>query len=691
MMLAWLIPLFPLIGFLINGLFGGATKKAAGPIATALVFASFAVAVWLLLQVNAADDAHKQTTVYLAQWLNVPGDNLVHPFRVNFELLIDPLSVMMMLIITGVGGLIHLYSIGYMAADKQYTRFFTYLNLFLFFMLLLVMGNNLLILFIGWEGVGLCSYLLIGYFFEKKSAGDAAKKAFIMNRIGDVGVLIGMFMIFQYFGTLDFVGSAHGALAANGRPVAGFLAQAAANPAFAPGNVIAFICLMLFLGATGKSAQIPLYTWLPDAMEGPTPVSALIHAATMVTAGVYMVSRSHILFQLSDIAMATVCIVGILTAIFAASIGLAQNDIKRVLAYSTVSQLGYMFAACGAGGFAAGMYHVMTHAFFKACLFLCSGSVIHAIEHGMHAKDGHDTAHDDHATDVVAAHDTAGGPDPHDPQDMRNMGGLRPRIPLTYGTMLVATLAIAGIMPFAGFYSKDEILWRLFNFPLATQTNIRDVIWGIGAVTAMVTAFYMFRLIMKTFEGQPRTDAAKAAHESPLVMTLPLIILAALSAVTGWLFMPFPKFEEWLSPAVGTSTPLVSSRLLEHPLGYATMGVCIVAILGCIAAYRNAKNGLLLSPAQRGAFAYQAVLHKYWVDEAYNFWFVKLGKKFAYWLWQTFDIGVVDRAVNGVAGFTDWAGSVLRRAQTGYVRTYAFTMVFGIILVLALCLAGLGH
>ena len=395
---AWFIPLFPLIGFLINGVLGPLTGKplpkvVAGALATVAVFASFIVACTLFQHVLAADEAHKQATVYLAPWMNVPTDpNGIHSFAVNFELLVDPLSVLMMLIITGVGGLIHLYSMGYMAADKGYQRFFTYLNLFIFFMLLLVMANNLLMLFIGWEGVGLCSYLLIGFFYEKRSAGDAAKKAFIVNRIGDVGVLIGMFFLFHFFGTLDFVTGHDG--------IKGMTEAAPALLAAASPTLITTLLLMLFLGCTGKSAQFPLYTWLPDAMEGPTPVSALIHAATMVTAGIYLVSRTHALFVLSDTAMVTIAVTGIATAFFAATIGLMQNDIKRVLAYSTVSQLGYMFAACGAGVFAAGMFHVMTHAFFKACLFLGSGSVIHAVEHAMHASHGHqgeqDAAHAEH-------------------------------------------------------------------------------------------------------------------------------------------------------------------------------------------------------------------------------------------------------------------------------------------------------
>ncbi len=691
---AWLIPLFPLLGFLINGFVGAKLPKSvSGGLATVAVFASFAVAVVLFLHVTNADAAHKQATVYLAPWLFVPTDPQgIHAFAVNFELLIDPLSVLMMLIITGIGGLIHLYSTAYMAADKGYSRFFTYLNLFIFFMLLLVMGNNMLLMFIGWEGVGLCSYLLIGYFYEKKSAGDAAKKAFIVNRIGDVGVLIAMFLMFHYFGTLDFVTGHSG--------VMGVLEAAPSLMGLASATVIATLLLMIFLGCTGKSAQIPLYTWLPDAMEGPTPVSALIHAATMVTAGVYLVSRTHTLFVLSDVAMTTVAVTGIATALFAATIGLMQNDIKRVLAYSTVSQLGYMFAACGAGVFAAGMFHVMTHAFFKACLFLGSGSVIHAIEHGMHAHD--DKAGDaDHADAAYAEHGDApganlgviGGPDPHDPQDMRNMGGLFPRIRVTAITMIIATLAISGIAPFAGFWSKDQILWRDWE----TTTGGDWLFWGVGFFTALLTAFYMFRLVMKTFFGAPRTEAARAAHESSPAMTIPLVILAVLSTITGWAVLKFDTFAEYLAPSVGP-LPTTHNVAMEVPLEYGTL-IAIVLVVGyTVLRYRTAKNNELMTPEARNAggvftpgWTYRTILNKYYVDEAYNFWFVRWGKKISNWLWLTFDVGIVDGIVNGVGAFTNWSGQRVRVAQSGYVRNYAFSMVIGILLVLIGCLAGLGY
>ncbi len=692
---AWLIPLFPFIGFLLNGLFGGKMPRAmSGGLATLAVFASFIVAGMLFQHVTQADAAHKQATVYLAPWLFVPTDPQgIHAFAVNFELLIDPLSVLMMLIITGIGGLIHLYSTAYMAADKGYSRFFTYLNLFIFFMLLLVMSNNMLLMFVGWEGVGLCSYLLIGYFYEKKSAGDAAKKAFIVNRIGDVGVLIAMFLMFHYFGTLDFV-TGHSR-------VLGVLEAAPSLMGLASSTVIATLLLMIFLGCTGKSAQIPLYTWLPDAMEGPTPVSALIHAATMVTAGVYLVSRTHTLFVLSDVAMTTVAVTGIATALFAATIGLMQNDIKRVLAYSTVSQLGYMFAACGAGVFAAGMFHVMTHAFFKACLFLGSGSVIHAIEHGMHAHDAKasnadhaDAAHAEHGDAPGANLGVIGGPDPHDPQDMRNMGGLLKHIPITAGTMIFATAAICGVFPFAGYWSKDQILWRTWQ---TDHGSLHWVFWGVGFFTALLTAFYMFRLVMKTFFGAPRTEAARTAPESSFAMTFPLVILAALSFFTGWAVLKFDTFAEYLAPSVGP-LPTAHNINMEQPLGLGTLIAIVLIIAYAVARYWRTKNNELWTPQQRNAggvfspgWTYRTILNKYYVDEAYNFWFVKWGKRISNWLWLTFDVGVVDGIVNGVGALTNWSGQRARRAQTGYVRNYAFSMVIGILLVLIGCLAGLGY
>ena len=691
---AWLIPLFPLLGFLINGVLGPLTGKplpkiVAGTIGTLAVFASFAVAVLLLLHVMSAPEEHKLSTVYLAPWLNVPnvvqGEG-IRSFNVNYELLIDPLSVLMMLIITGVGGLIHLYSTSYMAADKGYQRFFAYLNLFVFFMLMLVMSNNILGLFIGWEGVGLCSYLLIGFFYEKKSAGDAAKKAFIVNRIGDVGVLIGMFFVFHYFGTLDFV-TGHSS-------VTGITEAAGTLTQVASGTVIATLLLMFFLGCTGKSAQIPLYTWLPDAMEGPTPVSALIHAATMVTAGIYLVSRTHALFELSDIAMVTMAVIGISTAFFAATIGLMQNDIKRVLAYSTVSQLGYMFAACGSGVFAAGMFHVMTHAFFKACLFLGSGSVIHAVEHAMHAqheKAGHENAaHAEHSDSVDEKTGGTAGPDPNDPQDMRNMGGLFPRIRVTGVSMLAATLAISGIIPFAGYWSKDEILWRMWQADAPTPL-LHWAFWGVGVFTALLTAFYMFRMIMKTFFGKPRTEAAAQAHESSPAMIIPIGILAVLSSITGWAVLKFETFADFLAPSVSTPGYLnpIHDANMESILGLGTLIAIVLVIAYCVLRYRATKNNELMRPEVRAnhrlftpGWYNWAILNKYFVDEAYNFWFVRSGKKLSTWLWLTFDVRGIDGIVNGVGALTAWSGNRVRRVQNGFVRSYAFSMVVGIVVLL---------
>jgi len=704
---AWLIPLFPLIGFLINGVLGPLTGKllpkiVAGSLGTIAVFASFVVAVMLFLHVTSADAAHKMATVYLAPWLSLPTDPQgIHSFVVNYELLIDPLSVLMMLIITGVGGLIHLYSTAYMAEDNGYQRFFTYLNLFVFFMLMLVMSNNILGLFIGWEGVGLCSYLLIGFFYEKKSANDAAKKAFIVNRIGDVGVLIGMFFVFHYFGTLDFV-TGHG----NGHEVVMGITQAAPMLAQAASStVIATLLLMFFLGCTGKSAQIPLYTWLPDAMEGPTPVSALIHAATMVTAGIYLVSRTHALFELSDIAMVTMAVIGISTAFFAATIGLMQNDIKRVLAYSTVSQLGYMFAACGSGVFAAGMFHVMTHAFFKACLFLGSGSVIHAVEHAMHAqheKQGHaDAAHAEHGDSADEKTGGTAGPDPTDPQDMRNMGGLLGRIPVTGWSMIIATLAICGIWPFAGYYSKDEILWQTW----LTAVGGNWLFWGVGVFTALLTAFYMTRLVMKTFFGAPRTEAARNAHDSSPAMLIPIGILAVLSLVAGWPILPlnYEKFSEFLAPSVTTAGYIspISTGTMETTLGLVTLALIVVVMAGCFLRYRATTNNEIMRPETRAnhrlfspGWYNWAILNKYFVDEAYNFWFVKLGKKLSNWLWLTFDVRGIDGIVNGVGAVTAWSGQRIRKGQNGFVRSYAFSMVVGIVVILvfvAVRAAGIVH
>ncbi|HEY3331601.1 MAG TPA: NADH-quinone oxidoreductase subunit L [Capsulimonadaceae bacterium] len=677
---AWLIPLFPLVGFLINGFFGTLLpKKVSGAIGTLAVFASFGVGCALFSQLAGDSAPHINT---LAPWFVVPGFNGSAPLVVNFELLVDHLSLLMILIITGIGGLIHLYSTGYMAKDPGYSRFFTYLNLFIFFMLLLVMGNNMVLMFVGWEGVGLCSYLLIGFWYERDSASAAALKAMVVNRIGDVGVLIGMFMAFWYFKTLDFHGP-NGTglldLAANN----GVAALIAATPAI--GAAVTLTTLAIFWGCTGKSAQLPLYTWLPDAMEGPTPVSALIHAATMVTAGVYLVSRMHSLFELSSLTMTVIMVIGIATALFAASIGMVQNDIKRVLAYSTCSQLGYMFAACGAGAFTAGMFHVTTHAFFKACLFLGSGAVIHAMEHAMHER--HKASHHDDA--VVAD----GAADPNDPQDIRNMGGLRSKLPITHMTMLVSTFAIAGIFPFSGFFSKDEILFR------DAQTSY--LVWGVGLITAGMTAFYMMRMMYKTFYGTPKTEDAKHTHEASPAMTSPLVILGTLATFGGFLAWPqikgLPQFTNLFEHFEASAAEPTYPNLLpihNSPDALTLLAISLaVAILGVAIAYfgYKGKDGrdLLIAPADKpNASFYQVVLHKWYVDELYYYMFTVPGRWISTVLYKVFDLKVIDGVVMGAGWLATQVGAIFRTWQTGYVRNYAFTILIGAVIVVVAVLFG---
>ena len=523
----WLIPLFPLIGFLINGLVGKSLPKSVvGTIGSAAVGLSFLVTVAIFLEFLKLPEGVHAVEKVMYTWI-ASG-----PFTVSVAFLIDPLSLIMLLVVSGVSTLIHIYSIGYMHDDEGFYRYFAYLNLFVFAMLILVSANNFLLMFVGWEGVGLCSYLLIGFWYEKKSASDAGKKAFVVNRIGDFGFLLGVFLIFWTFGSLNFTE---------------VFPLAAKYPMGS--GVLTAITLFLFLGATGKSAQIPLYTWLPDAMEGPTPVSALIHAATMVTAGVFMVARCSTMFVLAPISMTVVAGVGALTAIYAATIGITQFDIKRVLAYSTVSQLGYMFLACGVGAFTSGIFHLMTHAFFKALLFLGSGSVIH----GMHGE-----------------------------QDMRHMGGLKKYMPITYWTFMLATLAIAGIFPFAGFFSKDEILFH-------SLVSGHTLFWGIATVAAFITAFYMFRAVFMTFHGEEKFDHHHVhPHESPSLMTVPLMILAGLAVVGGLVGFPIiegaNKFKEFLAPAI---TPLVHE--VHSPVWFEITMMAFsmaVAIAGIYMAYK---------------------------------------------------------------------------------------------------------
>jgi NADH-quinone oxidoreductase subunit L len=565
-------------------------------------------------------------------------------FRAGFDLQMDQLTVVMLLVVTGVGWLIHIYSAGYMSHEGGYYRFFSCLNLFMFFMLILVLAANYVLLFVGWEGVGLSSYLLIGFYFLKKSASDAGKKAFIVNRIGDFGFMLGMFLLFKTFHTLDFTA----------------LFQAASNPAWGPegwGHFGTFTvaCLLLFMGACGKSAQLPLYVWLPDAMEGPTPVSALIHAATMVTAGVYVVARSHVLFAHSETALVVVAIVGCATAFFAATIGLVQTDIKKVLAYSTVSQLGYMFLACGVGAFSAGIFHLMTHAFFKALLFLAAGSVIHAM----------------------------GGE-----QDMRKMGGLSKKIKYTYATMLIATLAIAGFPPLAGFFSKDAILLGAFQIPGGHP------LYAVGLLTALFTSFYMFRLIFLTFHGKQRYDDKKVhVHESPWSMLGPLVALAVLSVVGGWLAAPAfwggpDYFTNFLSPVFGGKESVdvlgeAAAHNLELTLAFVAVGA---ALLGWGVAYwlylkRPEKaDGFAKSMAP----AYRTLLNKYYVDELYAAAIVKP----LLWistnvLWKYVDVAGIDGAVNGIASETTALGDGVRHTQSGNTRSYAVWVVVGAIVILA--------
>ncbi len=558
--------------------------------------------------------------------------------------MLDPLSAVMILVVTGVGFIIHVYSIGYMAHEPGFGRYFTYMNLFVFSMLTLVLADNFLLMFVGWEGVGLCSYLLIGYWFEKKSASDAGKKAFIVNRVGDFGFLIALFMIFWHVGSLNFSD----------------VMQAAPTVFAAGGATITAICILLFVGATGKSAQIPLFVWLPDAMEGPTPVSALIHAATMVTAGVYMIVRTNLLYIMAPDALMVVAIVGAVTAIFAATIGLAQNDIKRVLAYSTISQLGYMFLACGVAAFTAGIFHLMTHAFFKALLFLGSGSVIHAMS---------------------------------GQQDMRYMGGLKKYLPITYWTFILGTLAICGIPGFSGFFSKDEILWKAYSSQYGGP-----IFWVIGFVTAGLTAFYMFRLVYLTFHGKERMDKETKAHihESPRSMTVPLIALGVLSVIGGWVGMPhlfgvINYFEHWLEPVMAGGRQAAESHALLAAAGdtgmeWSLMGLSVLLVVIAIFAARfvyNQKPEIATNLRARLSGVHQILLNKYYVDELYGATIVRPVVYFSLFLWKIVDVIFIDGLINGVATIYNDISESLRHVQTGRLRTYATVFAFGVMVLVA--------
>jgi NADH-quinone oxidoreductase subunit L len=646
----WIVPLLPLLGSAMNGLFGEKwPNKIVNTVAIGSTGLSFLAAIEAVREFFESGQTlfHKEFFTWIAA-----GN-----FRAGFDLQMDQLTVVMVLVVTGVGWLIHIYATGYMAHEGGYYRFFSYLNLFMFFMLILVLAANYVLVFVGWEGVGLSSYLLVGFYFLRKSAADAGKKAFIVNRIGDFGFMLGMFLLFRAFGTLDF---------------AQLFAKADPWPADAMGHLgtLTIACLLLFMGACGKSAQLPLYVWLPDAMEGPTPVSALIHAATMVTAGVYVVARSHILFIHAPTAMLVVAIVGCATAFFAATIGLVQTDIKKVLAYSTVSQLGYMFLACGVGAFSAGIFHLMTHAFFKALLFLAAGSVIHAM----------------------------GGE-----QDMNKMGGLSRKIRWTYVTMLTATLAIAGFPPFAGFFSKDSILLSAFQSEYGGR-NVGYALYGFGLLTALLTSFYMFRLIFLTFKGKPRYDEHKVhVHESPNNMLVPLMILAVLSVVGGWFaapaFLPggtdyFAKFlQPIFSPIYGSAslagikTLAPSGEVEAHSLEISLAVVAVaVALVGALFAYwlylkrPERADGLAKSMKP----AYTTLLNKYYGDELYAAIVVKP----LLWistnvLWKGADVAGIDGAVNGIAEGAKAIGDGVRHAQSGNTRSYAVWVVVGALIVIA--------
>lgn len=623
-----LVPIIPLIGFLLVSLnVKRFVPGVTSVIACGSVFASFVIALALFIILLTSPEG-TQLEVTLFNWISAGG------FSASFSFLVDPLSSLMLLIITGVGFLIHVYSIGYMHGDEGYNRFFSYLNLFVFFMLLLVMGSNYLLMFVGWEGVGLCSYLLIGFWFKNQDYNDAANKAFIMNRIGDLGLIIGVVLIFVNFGSLQYV-------------------DVFAKATSADSSVITLITVLLFIGAMGKSAQIPLYTWLPDAMAGPTPVSALIHAATMVTAGIYMVARNNVLYSLSPVALDLVLYTGLITALFAATIAITQNDIKKVLAYSTVSQLGLMFVALGLGAYATGIFHMTTHAFFKALLFLGAGSVIHALHHE---------------------------------QDIRKMGGLRKHLPITFLTFLIGVLAISGIPPFAGFFSKDEILASAFEHSY--------LVWGLAAFASLLTSFYMFRLLFLTFYGAPRAGehAMSHIHESPYSITIPLIALAILSFAGGFMGVPEALggshwLSEFLSPVFAGSASLIEHHHLDHATEYALMGTIVVltfVMIGVAYVIYVSKQTIPAPEDAHLGVVHKTIYKKYFIDEIYQTIIVKP----LYWLSHAFDIFIeklgIDRIVNGLGGSVEEGSKTFRLLQSGSIGFYIFAMVIGIIVLLTL-------
>ncbi|HEY4358867.1 MAG TPA: NADH-quinone oxidoreductase subunit L [Acidobacteriaceae bacterium] len=681
----WYIPLLPFAGFVLNGTLGRKLPRAAVAAIALLFTAAPAFIVAKLWMAMLGANAPLTLSVTGGPWIAVTG------FQVNFAFAVDHLTLIMLGVITGVGFLIHVYATGYMAEEEGYWRFFAYLNLFMFFMLVLVLSSSFLLLFVGWEGVGLASYLLIGFYFKRDSAANAGKKAFIVNRIGDFGFLLAMFLLIQHFGSLSFDS---------------VFSQIGAIPHGMTGGFLTTIALLLVVGATGKSAQIPLYVWLPDAMEGPTPVSALIHAATMVTAGVYMVARCHTLFDRSPFALGVVAIIGAATAIFAATIGMVQHDIKRVLAYSTVSQLGYMFLGCGVAAYSAGIFHLMTHAFFKALLFLAAGSVIHALS---------------------------------GEQDMRVMGGLRKRIPITFWTMSVGVFAIAGIPGLSGFFSKDEILYRTFTSTV--NPGLGKLLWAVGLITAGLTSFYMFRLWFKTFFGEPRFDehalsrghgahdddhgaavharsdtkltavlepehdSGQAAHphgvhESPWVMWVPLALLAILAAIGGYVGVPHGlwghnEIEHFLDPVFATAgqpEAVLNAAPVSYGLerGLAAVSV-LVALLGLFAAWflYVKKPGEATKIARSVQPLYNLLDHKYWVDEIYGVvvTFVLIVARFLFG--GLIDTVIVQGTGLGLSGGTRGMGEIVRRMQSGNIRSYAGWLALGAAAVIAVVLFGL--
>lgn len=678
---SWLIPILPAISSLINGVFGKKyfSKKIIHTLACGSVFISFLLSLICFIELLQVPTEARTFEVNLYEWVqggaSLIRDRQLVEMNINFSFLYDPLSAVMLLVVTGVGFLIHIYSIGYMHHEGGYYRYFSYLNLFMSSMLILVLGGNFLLMFIGWEGVGLCSYLLIGFYFERDSAASAGKKAFLVNRVGDFGFLLGICTIFAYFGSLDFLKV--------------FPKIQASYQIGDP--ILTTIGLCLLVGATGKSAQIPLYVWLPDAMEGPTPVSALIHAATMVTAGVYMISRCNIIYSLSPTATFLVALIGGLTAFYAATIGIAQTDIKRVLAYSTISQIGYMILATGVGAYAAGIAHLMTHAFFKALLFLGAGSVIHALS-GI--------------------------------QDMRDMGGLKNKLSTTFWTFAVATLTIAGIPPLSGFFTKDEILWKAFSSPLISQ-NWRILLWLLGFIGAGLTAFYMFRLLFLTFFGTPRYDEKTASHlhESPETILTPLRILAILSIIGGIFSIPnilqigplkfFNKIslEKFLQPAIYVKEEPIHSIHSHSIEGLLMVASVLIAVTGIYIAYicyiKKPKIPSLITKKYKTLYSF--VYNKYYVDEIYNFLFVQstkaLGNLLAVFdllfidglvnltakstvrtsaISVKADLAIVDGAVNGIASIFMTGGKVLRKIQTGLVQNYLLIMLYSSLIIFAL-------